>query len=178
MSACSGVSSSCGRRLHDHTTANTDWGTLPLSGTFPQMLSRLQALGVAWDTTRQRWFSLLADDPPPPDGWPLRWRDVTDDMVRLGFAPKFPRSRWVELTHFDAHDARRWSIVEVDEDLWIFTTCGAEPDTDTIIVLVGDLRRFDAGVGTLHREDLTITEEIAREAKIAEALRSLRGVAA
>ncbi|GAB3118086.1 DUF4159 domain-containing protein [Novispirillum itersonii] len=27
-----------------HTTANTDWGTLPLSGTFPQMLSRLLAL--------------------------------------------------------------------------------------------------------------------------------------
>ena len=23
------------------------------------------AIGVAWDTQRQRWFSLLADDPPP-----------------------------------------------------------------------------------------------------------------
>ncbi|WP_019646853.1 DUF4159 domain-containing protein [Novispirillum itersonii] len=27
-----------------HTTANTDWGTLPLSGIFPQMISRLLAL--------------------------------------------------------------------------------------------------------------------------------------
>ena len=38
----------------------------------PQPGGRLQALGVAWDTTRQRWFSLLADDPPPP-GSPLHW---------------------------------------------------------------------------------------------------------
>lgn len=38
----------------------------------PQAGGRLQALGVAWDTTRRRWFSLLADDPPPP-GSPLHW---------------------------------------------------------------------------------------------------------
>lgn len=39
---------------------------IPLPG------GRLQALGVAWDTTRRRWFALLADDPPPP-GSPLHW---------------------------------------------------------------------------------------------------------
>jgi len=38
----------------------------------PQPGGRLQALGVAWDTRRRQWFSLLADDPPPP-GSPLHW---------------------------------------------------------------------------------------------------------
>lgn len=38
----------------------------------PQAGGRLQALGVAWDTRRRQWFSLLADDPPPP-GSPLHW---------------------------------------------------------------------------------------------------------
>ena len=38
----------------------------------PQPGGRLQALGVAWDTGRRQWFSLLADDPPPP-GSPLHW---------------------------------------------------------------------------------------------------------
>lgn len=38
----------------------------------PQPGGRLQALGVAWDTVRRRWFSLLGDDPPPA-GSPLHW---------------------------------------------------------------------------------------------------------
>ena len=62
----------------------------------PQAGGRLQALGVAWDTTRRRWFSLLADDPPPPDSprtavthghaWTADLDEELRDGVELGLS--------------------------------------------------------------------------------------------
>lgn len=107
-----------------------------------------------------------------PDGYPLRWRDVTDDMVHLGF-PQV-RCRYLEVCHFDANDERRWSIVTVDEDCDIATVVGAELDEATWIALAYDLRH-----GERYQLDLTIAQEFERAAKIAKALgRTLHGEAA
>ncbi len=95
----------------------------------------------------------------------MRWRDVSEDMERIGFAAQ--RSRYLEVGWYDGNDERRWSIVNLDgESVYVTVVVGAEMDDATERELVSDVR------GRLkYRDDLTIAQEFERAQKIAASLR-------